>query len=94
MACSACKKQVEAIPPNQRYWVLIVAFWAFSLAAGIGVAAGVEWAGMLVVAWCFLAMMAGVLVDHATGFTCSECGVPVAPSDGEEIIDLPTPVHA
>lgn len=83
--CLACNHEVIPTPPNHGYWLLIVTFWVFSLLFGIGAAAGSGWAFILLVAWVLLASTTGVLVQHATSWTCSECGAtlpapPTAPS--------------
>lgn len=75
--CSVCNQDVVPDPPNRRYWTLIVAFWVFSLAFGIGAAAGSGWGAMLLIAWLLLATTTGVLVQRATNWTCSECGATV-----------------
>jgi hypothetical protein len=77
--CSACNKSVEANPPDRGYWVLIVSFWVFSLLFGLGAAIGPGWSFMLLLAWVLLATTTGMLVQHATAWTCSDCGATVSP---------------
>ena len=81
--CSACNTDRAPVPPNAGYWALIVTFWAFSLLFGIGAAAGAGWGFVLLVAWLLLACTTGVLAQHATSWTCSECGASVSPPAGE-----------
>lgn len=91
VACSACNQDVDPNPPNQGYWALIVTFWVFSLLFGIGAAVGSGWGFMLLVAWVLLATTTGVLVQHATAWTCSNCGATVPPPASSA---TPTNVHA
>jgi len=81
VVCSACNKDVDPSPPNHGYWALIVTFWVFSLLFGIGAAVGSGWGFMLLIAWVLLATTTGVLVQHATSWTCSECGATVPPPE-------------
>lgn len=77
--CSACRKVVEATPPQRGYWLLIVSFWVFSLLFGIGAAIGSGWGFMLLLAWLLLAIATGTLAQHASSWTCSDCGARLPP---------------
>lgn len=72
--CFACDHEVVPTPPRRAYWLLIAAFWGFSLMFGLGAAAGSGWAFTLLLAWLLLASITGALVQRATSWSCSECG--------------------
>jgi hypothetical protein len=77
--CSACNNEVMASPPDHGYWALIVTFWVFSLLFGISASVGSGWGFLLLITWVLLATTTGVLVQHATSWTCPECGATVTP---------------
>jgi hypothetical protein len=77
--CSVCLHDVDLEPPNHAYWGLIGSFWAISLPFGIGAAVSTGWGFLILITWVLLATSAGVLVQHATSWSCSDCGATLPP---------------